>query len=127
MRRLLDRINDRHLWDHNEAFYPWILNHLPEKRRFAIDVGCGRGELLMLLGQHFPQVIGVEIDPAMILASQQRCAGYSHVKVTGSLENCAPQSDLITMVASLHHMEIEETLEHVVDKLAPGGNSFVWD
>lgn len=69
------RLNDRHPWSHNDAFHAWIETQLPEGRESAVDVGCGRGELLALLAEQFERVHGVDIDDDMRRISSLRCAG----------------------------------------------------
>ena len=59
-RSLLDgmrRLNARHPWSHNDYFHSWILANLPDRRRTALDVGCGRGELVSVLAPRFEQVV----------------------------------------------------------------------
>lgn len=46
------RLNARHPWSHNDHFHSWILANLPESCRTALDVGCGRGELVAALAPH---------------------------------------------------------------------------
>lgn len=46
---LLKRLNDRHPWSHNHHFHPWILGSLPPRTGRALDVGCGRGDLVAAL------------------------------------------------------------------------------
>ena len=52
------RLNARHPWSHNDHFHRWILRNLPARRRAALDVGCGRGELVAALAPRFGEVIG---------------------------------------------------------------------
>jgi len=61
-RRWLDRVNARHLWNHDEHFHGWILRNLPARRRAAVDVGCGTGVLAGKLAPHFARVTGIDRD-----------------------------------------------------------------
>lgn len=115
-------LNTRHPWDHNAAFHPWILTRLPQRRGLAVDVGCGRGELLATLAPFFARVHGTDLDQAMREASGARCAGLANVSIDDADLDDLPQgADLITMVAVLHHLDVEDALGRVRDRLAPGG------
>ncbi|WP_409484427.1 class I SAM-dependent methyltransferase [Arsenicicoccus dermatophilus] len=120
--RAMDDLNARHPWSHNDAFHPWILTRLPERRRLAVDVGCGRGELLAQLASAFERVHGTDRDAEMRAAASARCAGLPHVTVDDTTVADLPAgADLITMIAVLHHLDLEPALTVVREKLAPGG------
>ena len=115
-------LNARHPWSHNDHFHPWIVTRLPAARGRALDVGCGRGELLATLAQHLDHVTGLDPDPEMRLASAGRCAGLDHVEVTDTpLHDLDGSFDVVTMVAVLHHLDLERALLDVRRLLAPGG------
>lgn len=116
-------LNARHPWSHNDHFHSWILAHLPERRRAALDVGCGRGELLSALSPHFEDVLGVDVDESMRLAAGQRCTGLSNVSITDdAITDLGGPFDLVTMVAVLHHLDIPTALREVDRLLAPSGH-----
>ncbi|WP_374928981.1 class I SAM-dependent methyltransferase [Kytococcus sedentarius] len=118
----LRALNDRHPWSHNDAFHSWVLSRLPARRGLALDVGCGRGELLARLADHFERAHGIDADEDMRRASERRCAGLPHVTVgAGPLEDHPPGVDLVTMVAVLHHLDLEHALQEVRRVLNPGG------
>lgn len=124
--RGLGVLNARHPWSHNDHFHPWILRHLPERRRRAVDVGCGQGALVTALASHFDQVTGTDVDAGMRAAASARTAGLTNVSITGErLADLEPGIDLITMVAVLHHLDLEPTLTRVRDLLTPGGRLLV--
>lgn len=122
VKRALDAVNQRHPWSHNDAFHSWILTELPAHRQLAIDVGCGRGELAALLSEQFDHVMGIDIDPHMREAAEQRCAGLRQVTITDTQLNELPRgADLITMVAVLHHLDPATALVQVAEALDLGG------
>lgn len=124
--RGLEAFNTRHPWSHNDHFHGWILRHLPENRGRAVDIGCGRGLLISRLASHFDQVEGADLDAAMRSAASERVARLSNVTISDAqLEDLEPGIDLITMVAVLHHLDLERTLELVEQKLALGGKLLV--
>lgn len=120
--RAMSDLNARHPWNHNDYFHSWILTNLPERRRSALDVGCGRGELLAVLSAHFEQVCGADADEAARQHARARCSGLANVSVTeDDWVDLSGDLDLVTMVAVLHHLDVETALRRVVTMLAPGG------
>lgn len=115
-------LNNRHPWSHNDHFHSWILANLPERRRRALDVGCGRGELLAALSPHFREVRGTDVDEAMRRHAVSRCAGLPNVTIgADALPTIAGEFDLVTMIAVLHHLDVAGALRAVGQLLAPGG------
>jgi SAM-dependent methyltransferase len=130
-RRWLDRVNARHPWNHNEHFHGWILRSLPARRRAAIDVGCGTGVLAGKLASHFARVTGIDADASMAAAASARLAQDTRVTIRrcgfGEFAPAAGdgEADLITMVAVLHHLDLEDTLARIPGLLVPGGRLLV--
>jgi len=115
-------LNARHPWSHNDAFHAWIAVRLPAGRASALDVGCGRGELLAVLAERFDLVHGIDIDSDMRRASGSRCAGLANVTVDDTpLAQVTEGKDLVTMVAVLHHLDLAPALTQVLRILKPGG------
>ena len=116
------RLNARHPWSHNDHFHSWILANLPARRRGALDVGCGRGELVAALSSRFAAVRGNDRDEEMRRHATARCAGLANVTVDGRpwAETTWPV-DLVTMVAVLHHLDVAAALADVRRLLEPGG------
>ena len=130
-RRWLARVNARHPWNHNEHFHGWILRNLPARRRAAVDVGCGTGVLAGKLAPHFARVTGIDADEGMAAAAGARLAQDPRVSIRHcrfeqfAAEAGDGQTDLITMVAVLHHLDLEDTLARIPGLLAPGGRLLV--
>jgi len=118
------RLNARHPWSHNDHFHGWILRRLPAQRGQALDVGCGQGELLASLASSFDEVVGIDTDPAMRAAASARCRGLPSVRVSGTpLSELDGPFDVVTMVAVLHHLDVEAALHDVRRLLAPAAAS----
>ena len=130
-RRWLARVNARHPWNHNEHFHGWILRNLPARRRVAVDIGCGTGVLAGKLAPHFAHVTGIDADAGMAAAASARLADEPGVAICHcGFEQFAAaagdgEADLITMVAVLHHLCLDETLARIPGLLAPGGRLLV--
>lgn len=129
--RSLARFNSRHPWNHNEHFHGWILRNLPARRGAALDIGCGTGMLAGRLAEHFTHVTGVDRDEAMAAAASARLGDVPQVSIRRcSLAEFTPApgdggADLITMVAVLHHLDLDDTLARLPALLAPGGRLLV--
>lgn len=133
--RLLRTLNDRHPWNHNSHLHRWILRSLPQHCERVLDVGCGTGDLVLALSARAREVDGIDPDPGMAHAAALRCRELPGVRIRPrTLEEHAAERrgaepagsyDAITMVASLHHMPLEEALEQARALLRPGGRLLV--
>lgn len=118
----MHRLNQRHPWSHNDAFHPWVMSRLPKRRVLALDVGCGRGELAAALASEFDAVHAIDADRQMREAASARTAGLGNVIVDdANFFGIDERPDLVTMVAALHHLDLEATLCQVAAILGPGG------
>lgn len=122
----LDAFNRRHPWSHNDHFHGWILRNLPAVRRHALDVGCGRGELASALATRFDRVDAVDADAEMVRIARERLSGDARITVRREpFDQVAGRYDLITMVAVLHHLDLDSALSHVAELLTTGGRLLV--
>lgn len=118
----LHNFNSRHPWSHNDHFHGWILANLPAHRGTAIDIGCGQGGLVTQLAGRFAQVRGTDLDAGMRAEAIRRCAGLTNVSIDDSqLAELDGPVDLISMIAVLHHLDVERALVDIKRLLAPGG------
>lgn len=67
-------------------------------------------------------MIGNDVDQAMREQAARRCAGLPNVTITGDAWTDSEETfDLVTMIASLHHLDVAEALHQVRQRLSPGG------
>jgi 2-polyprenyl-3-methyl-5-hydroxy-6-metoxy-1,4-benzoquinol methylase len=116
---------DRDYWNHNTAYHPWLVAIAAEHRGDILDVGCGDGLLAQRLAPVSRSVTGIDPDPAAIGRASDRLAAVQHVTVSrADFEHYRAgerRFDLITFVASLHHMDLRAALVKARDLLTPTG------
>jgi SAM-dependent methyltransferase len=111
-------------WNHNTHYHRVILDAVPPGCRRALDVGCGEGTLTRELRRLVPEVVGIDIDHASIAAAQADpgARDIRYVEDDALTHRFAPASfDLVTAVASLHHMDAEPALRRLGGLLPRGG------
>ncbi|MFD7663642.1 class I SAM-dependent methyltransferase [Streptomyces sp. NPDC059788] len=129
--RALDRFNAAHPWDHNAHYHRWLLRQLPRRFGLALDVGAGSGDLARLLAARADQVYGIDSDPAIIARARELTSPQAPVTFTvadaptGIPGASAGSYDVITCVATLHHLPLSDTLTAFRRLLAPGGTLVV--
>lgn len=130
--RWLERANDRHPWNHNDHFHPWILRSLPEAPARVLDVGCGRGELVAAVASRAGMVEGIDPDAAMAYATATRFRSEPRIRIARRTlteqagdPGLAGRYDAVTMVASLHHMDTATALAEARALLRPGGRLLI--
>lgn len=112
-------------WNHNTAYHPWLVGIAGEHRGDVLDIGCGDGLLAQRLLPVSRSVTLIDPDPDSVARAQARLAGHADVSISQqSFHDYRPESalfDVITFVASLHHMALRESLRKARALLRPGG------
>jgi SAM-dependent methyltransferase len=101
-----------------------IVDAVPPGCQRALDVGCGTGALTRRLKHLVPHVTGIDRDERSIRLAQAHpgATGIRYLRadfLTASLEPAS--ADLVTSIASLHHMDAWAALQRMSDLLRPGG------
>ena len=101
-----------------------ILDAIPPGCERALDVGCGTGALTRRLKRLVPHVTGVDRDERSIQLARAHpgSTGIRYLLAdfrTAPLESASV--DLVTSIASLHHMDARAALRRMSDLLRPGG------
>lgn len=115
---------DRDYWNHNAAYHPWLIDIAARHRGHVLDVGCGDGLLAQRLAPVSRSVTAIDPDADAVQRAAHRLAAHEHVGVSHeAFETFTPGSkfDLITFVASLHHMDLRASLVKARELLTPSG------
>jgi SAM-dependent methyltransferase len=117
-------------WDHNRQYQKDILSRAGRRRK-ALDLGCGTGELTRELALRCQSVTGVDASGGMIAEASKRNWGLNIEYVEGDAEaylrGRRAEFDLITSVAAFHHMDEARMLALCKEALVPGGVLVVLD
>src|SRR5919112_4957327 len=101
-------------WNHNSAYHPWILRAATARRASALDVGCGEGLLVQRLATRYDRVVGIDPDPKAVDRARDRAVDLPTVDLfeCGLLDyEPAEQFDLVTAIATLHHLDLRAGLQ----------------
>jgi 2-polyprenyl-3-methyl-5-hydroxy-6-metoxy-1,4-benzoquinol methylase len=112
-------------WNHNTAYHPWLVNIATKHDGDVLDVGCGDGLLAQRLATVSRSVTGIDPDPAAVQRATERLRHHKHVDLScqdfEQYEAGGRRFDLITFVASLHHMDLPDSLMKARELLTPTG------
>jgi 2-polyprenyl-3-methyl-5-hydroxy-6-metoxy-1,4-benzoquinol methylase len=111
--------------NHNTAYHSWLVGIAAEHRGDVLDVGCGDGLLAQRLAPVSRSVTGIDPDAAAIGRAAERLESVRHVSVShANFQDYRPgprRFELITFVASLHHMDLWASLVKARKLLTPSG------
>jgi SAM-dependent methyltransferase len=124
----LERFNATYPWDHNAHYHRWILRQLPRRFSRALDIGSGSGDLARLLAGRAAAVEAVDSDPVITARARQSTPAALPVTFTVAdavTEFPSGSYDVITCVATIHHLPFAQALTCFRRHLAPGGTLVV--
>ncbi len=101
-----------------------IVDAIPGGCERALDVGCGTGALTRRLKYLVPHVTGIDRDERSIQLARAHpgATGIWYLHADFLATSFEPASlDLVTSIASLHHMDARAALRRMSDLLRPGG------
>ncbi len=113
------------VWNHNIHYHRFVLSCVPAGCGSALDVGCGTGLLARKLAASCREVVAIDVDRDTLI----RARAANHPKANLTFEETDvitarfPDGafDLITAVATLHHLPLTAALARFRDFLKPGG------
>jgi 2-polyprenyl-3-methyl-5-hydroxy-6-metoxy-1,4-benzoquinol methylase len=112
-------------WNHNTAYHPWLIDIASQHRGTVLDVGCGDGLLAQRLSPVSRLVTAIEPDAKAAARASARLAFFDNVAVVDAdfdaFQSDGARFDLITFVATLHHMDLRSALTKARELLTPTG------
>ncbi|MGR7024039.1 class I SAM-dependent methyltransferase [Geodermatophilus sp. URMC 62] len=110
-------------WDHDAHYRPVLLRALPPRCDRVLEVGCGAGDLAVLLAERAARVDAVDRSPEMVALARARVPATVRVVEADvlALELPAGGYDAVVGVSSLHHLPLEEALRCLGAAVRPGG------
>ncbi|MGZ6778816.1 MAG: class I SAM-dependent methyltransferase [Mycobacterium sp.] len=116
---------DGEYWNHNTAYHPWLIDVAMQHHGDVLEVECGDGLLAQRLSPVSRSVTAIDPDADAVARARRRLADVSNVAVVNTdFQRFAARGrrfDLITFVASLHHMDMRMSLLKARDILTPTG------
>jgi SAM-dependent methyltransferase len=109
-------------WNHNTHYHRHVLAAVPPHAERALDVGCGVGRLAGELAERVGRVDAIDRDAAVIARARARATAGNIAFIEADFLAFAERDyDLVTMVASLHHLPLAPALAHAAAALRAGG------
>jgi len=109
-------------WSHNLQYHPLVLRSIPHGCSRALDVGCGRGLLAHQLADRCREVVAIDIDRNALANATSPSPALRFIE--GDVMTFPFQAgsfDLITAIASLHHLPLAPALARFRYLLKPRG------
>lgn len=116
-------------WNHNTRYHRRLLRLVPDGCERALDIGCGDGTFAKRLASKSSEVVALDADSSQVELARSTCAGLVNVSVVHSgllsadLDHAA--FDVVTALASLHHLPFTPAIGKVSELLRPGGRLIV--
>ena len=116
------------MWNHNSHFHNYLLRQCPGNIRRALDIGCGLGIFAQKLAERSEMVDAIDADSLILKEAVNRNAvsnvNYFHADF---LEADLPEAayEVISAIASLHHMDLAAALTKMKTLLCPSGKLII--
>ncbi len=113
-------------WNHNSAYYPWVQKKAASCRT-VLDVGCGDGSLAIFLDDGTKRIVGIDTDHHCIERASSVNDSSNIQFCCCSFKDYTPDMrfDAIVFVASIHHMDMAESLKKAKSLLSPSGKLLI--
>lgn len=112
-------------WNHNTHYHRLLPRWAPPPWGRVLDVGCGEGLLTRRIAPFADEVVGVDQDATMLDRARTLAPDLTYVHGDALRAQLDGPFDLVTCVATLHHLGVSPGLERLRDLVAPGGTLVV--
>ena len=116
-------------WNHNTHYHRTLLRLVPDRCDRALDVGCGDGAFARRLATKSGAVVAIDVDQQQVDLARNSCADLENVCVSHAdfltAELGHASFDVVTALASLHHVPFSAAMDRTRDLLRPGGRLIV--
>lgn len=117
-------------WNHNTHYHRLIPRVAPPPYRRVLDVGCGEGLLTRRLAEHADHVVGIDTSAPMVTRARAEATArdldqVEYLHGDALTTRLGDPFDLVTCVATLHHLDLEAGLARLGELTAPGGTLVV--
>ncbi|HEX8140424.1 MAG TPA: class I SAM-dependent methyltransferase [Pyrinomonadaceae bacterium] len=118
-------------WNHNDYYQDFLLRHVPQPCRTALEVGCGTGSFTRLLAGRSESVLALDLSPQMIRLARECSRRFPNIRyeVADALnsELSAEAFDCIATIATLHHLPLGLMLPKMKAALKVNGVLLILD
>jgi len=112
-------------WNHNAYYHEYLLGHVPERCRRALEIGCGAGQFSRKLAARAERVLALDLSPQMVRLARERSRLHPNVEFVNADAETFPlpenQFDCVATLTTLHHLSAESMLGKIRKALKPGG------
>ena len=113
-------------WNHNAHFHAYLLDRLPSSFERGLDVGCGTGTFARALAARAAQLDAIDVDSAVVDAARLTTPQPTNIRwlIGDVLTSDLPLQayDVVTAIASLHHLPLEQGLRRLAALIRPTGH-----
>jgi 2-polyprenyl-3-methyl-5-hydroxy-6-metoxy-1,4-benzoquinol methylase len=115
-------------WNHNAHYHEFLLQALPSRCDRALDIGCGRGAFARRLSAVAARVDALDCHAATLAHARSQSARHSNITFIEADFLSWPALatyDVVSMIATLHHLPFEAALAKATSLVRPGGTLIV--
>lgn len=117
-------------WNHNNCYFKYLMKFVPDGVGTCLDIGCGKGELSLMLSKKSERVIAVDLADRMIEKAKLLHLNRNIEYICGNILEMGFENnslDIIITTATAHHLPYEWLLCFAWDKLKKGGKLIILD
>ncbi|GIG54192.1 class I SAM-dependent methyltransferase [Demequina activiva] len=124
---MLTDLPDHERWNHSIAYQRELSELIPETARTALDVGCGEGLLARELVKRGLAVTALDTDAASIERARAQLSDGIDYRIADVMTEHLREHgfDVVTCVATLHHLDLDSGLRRLSELTAPGGTVLI--